>query len=96
VEPLAEAGPDYTTFALPGEDTPVGGMGGMMGADGQPPHWLVYFGVSDAAAAVAAAERDGGSVLMRDFDTPFGRMAGPMDPGGEIFWVVQNTGQNDV
>lgn len=91
-EPLAMAGPDYTTFALPGEEAPLGGMGGMMGADGQPAHWIVYFGVADAAAAVVAAEGAGGSVLMRDFDTPYGRMAGLADPAGAAFWVVQTDG----
>jgi predicted enzyme related to lactoylglutathione lyase len=90
--PFPEAGPDYTTFALPGDDAPLGGMGGMMGADGQPAHWLVYFSVADAGAAVAAAERSGGSVPMRDFDTPFGRMAGLADPAGSVFWVIQNSG----
>ena len=48
---------DYTTFHLPGDEAPLGGMGGMFGAEGAPPHWLVYFGVADADAAVAAAER---------------------------------------
>ncbi len=64
---MPEAGPDYATFALPNERAPLGGMGGMMGAEGRPADWVVYFGVSDAAAAVAAAERGGGSVLVRDF-----------------------------
>lgn len=88
-EALPEAGPDYTTFSLPNERAPLGGMGGMMGAEGHPAHWVVYFGVPDAAAAVAATERGGGSVLMRDFDTPYGRMAGLADPSGAPFWVAQ-------
>ncbi|MGI8575149.1 MAG: VOC family protein [Egibacteraceae bacterium] len=91
-EPMAEAGPDYHTFALPDDDAPLGGMGGMMGAEGQPAHWLVYFAVADAAAAITATERGGGSVLMRDFETPYGRMAGLMDPAGAVFWIVQNDG----
>jgi uncharacterized protein len=93
-EPLPAAGSDYTTFALPAEEAPLGGMGGMMGADGYPAHWLVYFGVTDAAAAVAAAERSGGSVLMRDFETSYGPMAGLADPAGAVFWVIQTTGQD--
>jgi predicted enzyme related to lactoylglutathione lyase len=88
-ELLPDAGPEYTTFALPGEEAPLGGMGGMMGADDQAAQWLVYFGVADAAAAVAAAERSGGSVLMPDFETPYGRMAGLADPTGAVFWVAQ-------
>ncbi len=64
----------------------------MMGAEGQPAHWVVYFGLPDAAAAVAAAERGGGSVLVRDFDSPYGRMAGLSDPHGAPFWVVETDG----
>lgn len=87
---LPEAGPDYTTFALPGEEAPLGGMGGMMGAEGLPAHWVVYFGVTDASAAQAAAERAGGRVLAPAFDTPYGRMAGLADPAGAAFWVVES------
>ena len=89
-DPLPEAGPDYSTFALEGAEAPLGGMGGMMGIEGVPAHWIVYFGVRDAAAAVHRAEVGGGSVLMRDFDTPYGRMAGLIDPFGAVFWVVEN------
>lgn len=53
---LEAAGPDYTTFHLPGDPAPLGGMGGMFGApDGTPSHWLAYFNVADADAAAAAA-----------------------------------------
>jgi hypothetical protein len=88
-EPVPMAGPDYTTFALPGEPAPLGGMGGMMGADGAPPHWLVYFGVTDTPAAVATAERGGGSVLMPLIDSPFGRLAVLADPAGAAFCVIE-------
>jgi predicted enzyme related to lactoylglutathione lyase len=94
VEPLAEAGPDYGLFHLPGDEAPLGGMGGMMGApDGTPPHWAVYFGVADADAAVAAAA-DTGTVMAPPFDTPYGRMAGVSDPFGAVFWVAQTDGSN--
>lgn len=86
---LPGAGPEYTTFAL-GEGQPqLGGMGGMMGADGQSAHWLIYFGAADVAGAAAAAERGGGSVLRSAFETPYGRMAGLADPDGAVFWVVE-------
>jgi hypothetical protein len=87
--PLEMAGPDYRTFSRPDEEAPLGGMGGMMGNEGIPSHWLVYFGVEDAEAAVAAADRRGGSVLAQPFDTPFGRMAAITDPAGAVFWIVQ-------
>jgi uncharacterized protein len=92
-EPIPDGPPDYTTFALAGEDAPLGGIGGMMGTDGQPPHWIVYFGVAGAEAAAAAAERAGGSVLLRDDESPYGRMAGLADPGGAVFWVIETDGE---
>ena len=89
-DPFPDAGPDYTMFALAGVEAPLGGMGGMMGIEGVPAHWIVYFGVSDAAAAVHRTEVAGGSVLVRDFATAYGRMAGLLDPFGAMFWVVEN------
>lgn len=91
-DPLPDAGPDYATFSLPGERAPLGGMGGMMGAAAQPAHWLVYFGVVHADAAVTAAEQGGGKVLARDLDTPYGRMAALADPAGAAFMVIEPSG----
>ena len=90
IDPLEMAGPDYGLFALPGEEAPLGGMGGMMGApEGTPSHWLVYFGVVDVDTAGAAAQAHGGSVLAPGFDTPFGRMSALTDPAGAVFWIAQ-------
>jgi predicted enzyme related to lactoylglutathione lyase len=88
--PLEMAGPDYGMFSLPGDEAPLGGMGGMMGGpEGVPSHWLAYFAVVDADAAVAAAQSAGGRVIVPPFDTEFGRMGGVMDPDGAVFWVAQ-------
>lgn len=88
--PLDMAGPDYRTFSLAGDDAPLGGMGGMMmSPEGVPSHWLAYFAVADADAAVASAEAAGGRVVVPPFDTEFGRMAGVVDPHGAVFWVAQ-------
>ena len=89
---LEMAGPDYRTFHHPGDDAPLGGMGGMMGAEGAS-HWLVYFSVASTDDAVAAAEGAGGIVVASAFDSPFGRMAGVADPFGARFMLHQNTGQ---
>ena len=90
VEPLPAAGPDYALYSLPGEQAPLGGMGGLMGApDGTPSHWLVYFAVPDAAAAVAATEAGGGTVLMPAMTTPYGTTAVLTDPAGAVFVVIQ-------
>jgi predicted enzyme related to lactoylglutathione lyase len=87
--PFEMAGPDYSTFSRPGEDGPLGGIGGMMGQEGIPSHWLVYFQVADADAAVAAVDGLGGTVLAPPFDTSFGRMAALTDPAGAVFWIAQ-------
>jgi hypothetical protein len=64
----------------------------MMGADDAPAHWLVYFGVADTPAAVAAAEHGGGSVLIPMMDSPFGRLAVLTDPTGATFSVIETDG----
>ena len=91
---LEMAGPDYTTFGLPGGgDAPLGGMGGMVGApEGTPPHWLVYFGVADTDAAVAAGEAAGGTRTGEPHDSPFGRMGYLRDPFGASFVVIETDG----
>lgn len=88
---IPDAGPDYTTFAFPGQGaTPLGGMGGMMGAPAEVgSHWLVYFAVPDAAQAVATAELTGGTVLMPTVASPYGTMAALADPTGATFVVMQ-------
>jgi len=92
---LEMAGPGYTTFTLPGgdEQAPLGGMGPMFGApEGTPPHWLLYFGVTDTDAALAAAVAAGGSQPMPAHDVPGGRMGSVMDPFGAVFTVIQTDG----
>jgi predicted enzyme related to lactoylglutathione lyase len=86
--PVEMAGPDYTTFALPHEDAPLGGIGGMFGQDG-PSRWLLYFAVADIDAALTAAQSNGGRVLTGDMESPFGRMAELADPAGARFLVIQ-------
>ena len=86
---LPAAGADYATFSVADEEIVLGGMGGMEGADGTPAHWIIYFGVPDAAAAAAAAERAGGAVVVPHFESPYGRMAGITDPAGALFWVIE-------
>ncbi|MGB8963859.1 MAG: VOC family protein [Pseudonocardiaceae bacterium] len=86
-QPVPGAPADYTTFHLDGD--PLGGMGAMMGAPaGTPAHWVTYFSVADADAAVAAATAGGGSVLSGPDDTPYGRMAFLTDPNGAVFAVM--------
>lgn len=92
MQALPDAGPGYATFSLPGDEAPLGGMGPMIGSEGQPAHWVVYFGVPDTAAAVTAAERGGGSVIMPELVSPYGRMASLADPTGAAFMVIETDG----
>lgn len=85
---LAAAGPGYTTFHTPGDDAPLGGMGGMFWTE-VPPHWLAYFGAVDVDAALARAVAAGGSQPMPAHDSPFGRMGTVLDPFGAAFTVAQ-------
>ncbi len=88
-QPLEMAGPSYQTFHQPGDQAPMGGIGDMMGMADAAPHWLLYFGVADAAAASEAIKAGGGTVIQEGFETPYGTMVGALDPAGALFWVVQ-------
>lgn len=93
-EPVEGAGEWYTTFHAPDSagregDTTLGAIGGLAGSPpGTPAHWLCYFAVPDADAAVSAATEHGGSVLGEVIDTSYGRMATIVDPNGARFAVM--------
>jgi predicted enzyme related to lactoylglutathione lyase len=85
---MSADGFEYDTFELDGVTR--GGLGSIppfMGPE-VPPHWLTYFGVEDADAAVAVVAAHGGSVVRPPWDTPFGRMALVQGPFGEAFAVM--------
>lgn len=90
---LAESGQPDVLFMAPGEDFPLGGIGPLNGEPEAGARWIVYFGVDDAAAAAAAAEGQGGRVVERVVDTPYGRSATLADPFGATFTITENTGQ---
>lgn len=86
-------GPDevYTTFKLNGRD--VGAafrLTEAMHAQGVPPHWGVYFSVTDVDSSAAKVKELGGTVLQGPFDVmEFGRMAVCQDPGEAVFQLWQ-------
>jgi uncharacterized protein len=87
-------GYSYATLDLDGR--PVGGIGKMTEdypAD-VPPHWMTYFKVEDADAAVAKVRELGGQVRQEPFDTPFGRMAVVVGPAGEAFSLMADNEQS--
>lgn len=89
--PMDMAGPDYVTFHLPGDEAPMGGMGGMFG-DAGPSRWLLYFAVADAAAAKAAALAHGGRAGEGN-PSPYGFMQPLTDPAGVGFVVIEAEAQ---
>jgi predicted enzyme related to lactoylglutathione lyase len=55
---------------------------------GAPAHWSIYFGVTDADAALTKIVELGGAVVLPAEDTPFGRLATAGDPTGAVFKLV--------
>jgi predicted enzyme related to lactoylglutathione lyase len=55
-----------------------------------PPHWLVYFAVSDCEGQTALAQSLGGAVRLAPTDAGgIGRFAVLVDPQGAVFAVIQ-------
>jgi predicted enzyme related to lactoylglutathione lyase len=78
----------YTTFT--GGGVPRAGMRAIDPARGPvPPHWLVYFAVSDCDGQVALVQSLGGRVRVPPGDIPgIGRFAIVSDPQGATFAVI--------
>ncbi len=78
----------YTEWKLGGRS--IGGLLAMppMVPAQVPPHWLVYFAVSDTDAAVARIGELGGSVMVGPMDVQPGRLAVATDPQGAAFAVI--------
>jgi uncharacterized protein len=69
----------------------IGGMADISGRvpDAVPAHWMVYFAVDDADAAVETVRSSGGSVSFGPVDIPAGRFAMVADPHGAAFAVIK-------
>ena len=82
-------GTTYTTFTQDG--TPRGGMLAIESSRGPvPPHWLVYFAVSDCDGQAALVQSLGGAVRVPPTDVPnVGRFAVLTDPQGATFAVIR-------
>jgi uncharacterized protein len=79
----------YTEWKL-GESS-IGGMADIGGRvpDEVPAHWMVYFAVDDADAAVEQVKAGGGEVRFGPIDIPAGRFAMVADPFGAAFAVIK-------
>lgn len=75
----------YWTAKVDGETVAGLGDGSKYLPDGVPSHWTLYFAVEDCDDAVAQAVGLGATVNRAAEDTPFGRMADLVDPGGVAF-----------
>ncbi len=88
---FADSGMEGFTYHLAstGGDRVAGAMVTPPEAGGVPPHWLIYFAVTDADAAAAATTAAGGAVHMPPADIPgTGRFAVLADPQGAAFGVL--------
>jgi len=56
--------------------------------EGVPAHWGIYFRVDDVDATLAKVVELGGSVTQPAEDTPYGRLAGAVDPTGAPFKLM--------
>ncbi|MEP7028547.1 MAG: VOC family protein [Candidatus Eisenbacteria bacterium] len=72
-------------------DVPAGGVMPLTKEmSGVPPHWGVYFGVTDCDATVAKAKGLGAAVIQPGVDVPgVGRLAVLRDPQGGTFSILQ-------
>ena len=80
----------YTEWKL--GDAPIGGMmdiGSTQMPAEVPAHWLVYFAVENADAAVEKVKSSGGNIAFGPIDIPAGRFAVVTDPFGAAFSVIQ-------
>ena len=69
-----DGGMAYTEFQRDGQ--PIAGMMSMQpGMEEVPPHWLVYFSVTDTDATMARAQSLGGSLVFGPMDIEQGRFA---------------------
>jgi predicted enzyme related to lactoylglutathione lyase len=53
--------------------------------EGEPPHWLVYFGTDDLDASLATATGAGATNMAGPIEMAGGRFAVLQDPGGAVF-----------
>jgi len=84
---------EYTTLHHPGEKTPVAGL---LQMDQNwpkeiPPHWMVYFAVTDVDATLDKVKSLGGKVCVPPFDSPYGRISVIEDAQGGMVSLIKPT-----
>lgn len=77
-------------YVLKQGDTMLGGIMQIDPSWGEfHPQWVTYFAVANADETMAMVTEHGGKVMSPIDDTPFGRIAALMDPGGATFKIVE-------
>lgn len=89
---VADSGMEGFTYHLASSDGDL--VAGLMTtppqAAGVPPHWLLYFAVTDADDTAAAVKAAGGTIYAEPADIPgTGRFAVLADPQGAVFGILQ-------
>lgn len=87
-------GSGYSVFSRAGVERPVAGMLHMdeLWLEDVPPHWMIYFAVTDTDRTAARAAELGGSVAVEPFDLlNVGRVAVLNDPEGASFSILQRS-----
>ncbi|MGI6876994.1 VOC family protein [Amycolatopsis sp. 3B14] len=84
------SGDGFVYAALNVDDRTVGGLGQLPPEVPArvPPHWSVYFGVTDTDEALTKAESLGARRLTDPQDSPYGRMAQVLDDQGVPFTLI--------
>ncbi len=84
--------PDFRYTTIHATSPMLGGVldAGPHLADGVPGAWTIYFGADDVDKTAEQAVALGGSVAMEPMDTPYGRLAGLIDPTGAHFSIGGN------
>jgi predicted enzyme related to lactoylglutathione lyase len=89
---MAVPGMTYRVLSIKDGDQQDGSFGGVAPVQGaqEQTRWVPYFAVADADATAAAAERNGGTVLMAPADVPdVGRIAWLADPSQAVFALLK-------
>jgi uncharacterized protein len=85
----AETHGDYTEWKVSGRSVAGAMPMGDRYPPQVPPHWLVYFTVTDCDASAAKAQQLGGQVLVPPMDVEPGRFAVIQDPQGAVFGIIK-------
>jgi predicted enzyme related to lactoylglutathione lyase len=90
------SGGAYTVFKK-GDEQVAGAMTNPQGMESIPPHWALYYEVTDCDASAAKVKELGGQIYFGPEDIPtVGRFATCADPQGAAFSLLQPAPQGQA